>query len=115
MAEQHCEAHSGVCERVNGVQAQVGALCSRIDEHCRNGGAGHVQRHELTTLREDVSTLTTEVAKVCEAVSAMQAGEARATRGNAWRQTLAQCVTQILVGILTAGAAYLALASKLAH
>lgn len=58
---QHCEEHSGCVESINNLRAGQTAIAARFDAHCANGGKGHVQRYEFTTVTEDVRTLTTDV------------------------------------------------------
>lgn len=64
----HCEAHSGVCERIAQAVSSAAAVQARLDAHCQNGGTGHVQRREITALTEDVSTLTADVKQLHEAI-----------------------------------------------
>lgn len=68
MPGEHCQDHSGFCERLNAIATEVGSLSAHLLNHERNGDNGHVQRHEMRTLTEDVRTLTTDVQRLHEAI-----------------------------------------------
>lgn len=68
MPGEHCQDHSGFCERFSTLTAELASLSAHLLSHERNGESGHVQRHEVRNLTEDVRTLTTDVQQLHEAI-----------------------------------------------
>ena len=100
----HCDDHSGVCVNMTNLSAQLNGLTQRMDAHQSNGGTGHVQRHEIKTLAEDVSTLTTAVKDVVQQVADLKTERKVEDAGNKrtdriW-QTIVPAVAMIVAAVI---------------